>query len=69
MGKVKADLEQADNHRAKLKEDVKLRDEEIDELKQNVYDLGIEKKNLEDRQEQLALLETQVRYISFHRHI
>ena len=54
VSEVSANLREADNHVQKLKEDIRLRDEELSDLREMNY-------NLRRLQEQFPILEAQVR--------
>ena len=58
--KHEAYLKEADEHRKKLKEDVKIRDDELDKVHQAKYDLEQELKALQNEQEKRSILEQTV---------
>ena len=55
-----AHLQEADEHRKKLKEDVKIKEDELDKAQQANYDLEQELKALRNEQEKRSILEQTV---------
>ncbi|CAH3125327.1 unnamed protein product [Pocillopora meandrina] len=55
--KHEAHLQEADEHRKKLKEDVKIKEDELDKVRQANYDLEQELKALRNEQEKRSILE------------
>ena len=58
--KHEAHLQEADEHRKKLKEDVKIKEDELDKAHQANYDLEQELKALRNEQEQQSIFEQTV---------
>lgn len=54
-------LEDSENHRRKLKEDLQLKDDELGELRQKLFDFE------KQQEEELRIREAQVRQFSFGR--
>jgi len=55
------ELEDSENHRRKLKEDLQLKDDDLGDLRQKLFDLE------KQQEEELRIREAQVRQFSFGR--